>query len=396
MKVYIVGTGMEGKNTLTNEGKRAIEESSLLIGAGRMTEPFRSMGKLIYESYIPEEIIKILDDSHADTASVLMSGDCGFFSGAKRLSEMIEGHDTEIISGISSPVYLCGKLGISYENMKYISLHGTDSNIAINVSAHEKCFFLLGGDKGVRDVCRILTEYSLSHTEIFAGENLGYEKERIISGKPRELMDVSFGKLSSLIAVNRDHLKHIPTGIDDELFCRDAIPMTKSVVRGCIISKLCIGKSDICWDIGCGSGSVSVEMAYRCMDGRVYSFDKNIKAVELTEKNARKFSCDNIIAIHGECPEITEDIPAPHKVFIGGSTGRLPEILSVIYGKNPHADIVITAVSLETPQLALKAFEEYGTVPEIIQLSVANTKRTGRHTMMQAQNPVFIIKGKLK
>ena len=130
MKVYIVGTGMNGRNTLTKEAEKAIDEAELLIGAERMLLPFQSMGKELFTSYIPQDIADKLGSCSYGTAAVLMSGDCGFFSGAKNLVPLLkscDGYDVDVIPGISSAVYLCAKAGVSYENMKSISLHNSST-----------------------------------------------------------------------------------------------------------------------------------------------------------------------------------------------------------------------------------------------------------------------------
>ena len=151
-----------------------------------------------------------------------------------------------------------------------------------------------------------------------------------------------------------------------------------------------------CWDIGCGTGSVAVEMAYRCPDGHVYAYDKNAAAVLLTHENAQKFCCDHITAAEGECPTILQDAPAPDKVFIGGSGGNLREIFSVIQQKNPAADIAATAVSLETLSDAVQIFEQYCVNYQVTQIAVTRTKKRGAYTMFDAQNPVYLITGGLK
>jgi len=169
--------------------------------------------------------------------------------------------------------------------------------------------------------------------------------------------------------------------------------MTKSAVRGNIISGLNICHDSVCWDIGCGTGSVSVEMAFRCPDGIVFAFDKKHNAAELTVRNARKFGCDHIIVNEGICPEILKNAPAPDNVFIGGSSGNMAEIFEYVYQKNELADITVSAVSLETLEQAVKAFERLGRASSVIQIAVTETRKVGGHTMLTAQNPIFIIKG---
>ena len=174
------------------------------------------------------------------------------------------------------------------------------------------------------------------------------------------------------------------------------VPITKAEIRKLAVSSLEIEKNHICWDIGSGTGSVSVEMAQSCPDGKIYALDKNASAYALTKLNAKKFSCDNIKAFHGTAPEMLESFPAPDRVFIGGSSGTLRELFEIIYQKNSSARIAVTAVTLETLENAVHAFKAYGIEPDITQIAVTRTRKAGNYTMLEAQNPVFLIWGALQ
>lgn len=395
MKVYIIGIGMDGDKTITREAEAAIVEAQLLIGAERMLGPFSQLGKEMFSSYLPQDIAAEISSCGYGCAAVLMSGDCGFFSGAKKLLPLLEGHDVRVIAGISSAAYFFSKVGLSYEQMKFVTLHGRNSNIAINVKMNELCFFLLGGDMTAADVCRRLCDYGMGDVKVYIGADLSYPTERIISGKAAELTESNVDGLAVMITENCEALGHIPSAVSDEEFLREKIPMTKSEVRCIAVSRLNICADSVVWDIGCGTGSVSVEASYRCPDGKVYAFDKKSEAVSLTSENARKFGSDNIIAGCGGCPECLTDAQAPDKVFIGGSSGNISGIFAAVYEKKPKADIAVTAVSLETLSDTVRCFEKYGVSPEIVQIAVSRTEKLGSHTMLKAQNPVFIISGGL-
>ncbi|MCR5074652.1 MAG: precorrin-6y C5,15-methyltransferase (decarboxylating) subunit CbiE [Ruminococcus sp.] len=396
MKVCIVGTGMDGRDTLTKEAENAVISADILIGAERMLEPFMQSGKELFISYKPAEIAGKIRECGCGTAAVLMSGDCGFFSGAKKLLPLLKEHDISVFPGISSAVYFCGRLGISYENMKFVSLHGRAANIAVNVRMNERCFFLLGGGTSASAVCERLCSFGLPDVTVHIGADLGSENERILSGTASGLAWTDIAGLAVMIVENRAYLRHIPSAIGDDEFTRGEIPMTKSEVRCIAVSKLNICADSVVWDIGCGTGSVSVEAAFRCPDGQVLAFDKKPEAAALTDKNAHIFGCDNITAAEGECPGILAGAPAPDKVFIGGTSGNMEAVFDCVRAKSPAADIVVTAVSLETLHEVVSCFERYGSAPEVVQAAVTRTKKVGNHTMLQAQNPVFIISGRLK
>lgn len=393
MKIYIIGTGMDGASTLTAEALEKIRSADALIGAKRVLKPFEALGKPMLECWDTEEICGFIEKSNYENTAVLMSGDCGFYSGAEKLIGALRTYETEVICGISSAVYFCSKIKKPWQDMKFISLHGVTGNIVRNVCMNKFCFFLLGGDVDPSQLCKRLCEYGLQDISVYIGEALAYENEKIYRGKAGELTEISCGNLCAAVTENPDYEQGIQSGIDDKKFIRGKVPMTRSEVRSAVISKLNIGRKDICWDIGCGTGSLSVEMALQCYDGTVFAADKKEDAVLLTTENCKKFGCDNVRIICGDAPECTEKLPAPGKVFIGGSDGKIKEIITAAYLKNPAAEIVITAVSLETLETSLSAFKGFGIIPEVIQIAAARTERIGGHTMLAAENPVFIIKG---
>lgn len=391
MKIYITGIGMDGKETITAEALSSIKNAEILIGAKRMLKPFAELGKKTYESWKADEIAAYLKKNAFENAVVLMSGDCGFYSGAEKMISALDGFETEIICGISSPVYFCSKIGIAWQNMHFISLHGLNGNIVRNVRRNKFCFFLLGGDITPSDICKKLYDYNLSKIRVFIGENLAYKNERIYQGTAADFTAFQSEKLCVMIAENPDFERGILSGIKDDNFIRGNVPMTKSEVRSAVISKLEIESDSICWDIGCGTGSVTTEMALQAYDGKVFAVDKNAEAIELSNKNSVKFGCDNIKTINGTAPDCLLDLPAPDRVFIGGSCGKINEIIKIVREKNPSALVVITAVSLETLEQAAAAFFN----PEIVQISITRTRKIGLSTMLSAENPIFIIKGHL-
>lgn len=371
-----------------------IEEADVLIGAGRMLRAFSHLGKPSFESWKADEIKAYIQSGSFETAAVLMSGDCGFYSGCEKLLHALEDYDTEVICGISSPVYFCSRIKLPWQDMAFRSLHGESCNVIRTVCMNEYSFFLLGGKITPCDVCRKLCEYGMDSVKVYIGENLSYENEKISSGCASDFLSGEFSGLSVIVVHNPSYEKSLRTGIADSEFIRGKVPMTKSEIRSIVISKLGIDKNGICWDAGCGTGSVSVEMAFQAYEGMVFAADKNDEAVLLTKENCRRFRTDNVSVISGEAPSCFENIPAPDYVFIGGSCGRMHGIISLALSKNPSAVIVITAVSLETLTDAVNSMEKCGiSSPEIIQAAVTRTKKLGSHTMLSAENPVFIIKG---
>ena len=398
-QLYLVGIGMGNEKNRTVEAEQICQSADLLIGARRMLQSVKTEGKAVFESYKPDEIAAYLaEHPQYETAAVLLSGDIGFYSGAKKLYDAIERTEgleqMEIypVSGISSVVYFCGKLGVSWEDVHLLSLHGRKQNLIDAVKYHEKVFVLCGEKDGIPKICCKLKEYGLGDVKVAVGTDLSYEQERIVQGTAESLMKEDFAPLSVLLICNPDVKKRIGHGLDDDLFLRGKVPMTKSEVRSISLSKLRLHKDAVVWDVGAGTGSVSIEAASLAKDGVVYAIEKKDEALDLLEQNKRKFGTDNLEIIKGLAPEALEGLPAPTHAFIGGSSGNLKEILEVLLEQNPRVRVVINAIALETVAEAMQCLKSMAfTDVDIAQVSVAKGKKLGSYEMMMGQNPVYIF-----
>ena len=169
--------------------------------------------------------------------------------------------------------------------------------------------------------------------------------------------------------------------------------MTKFDVRNASIARLNLEEDSVCYDVGSGTGSVSIEMAVIASKGHVYGIEKKEEAVALAEENKRKFMCDNFTIVPGLAPEAMEELPAPTHVFIGGSSGNMREIVASVCRKNPSARFVINCIALESMTQALDCSREFaleGSV-EISQITSAEGHKVGPYTMMKGENPIYVI-----
>lgn len=393
--VTLIGIGMGTPSGMTVEAAEAVEAADLLIGAGRMLEAAGNVDKPVCKEYDAGRIAEYIR-FHPEyiRIAVLLSGDVGFYSGAKRLYEALEGCGCEVrtVCGISSVVYFCGKLHLAWEDVCLKSVHGRDANLVGAVRSHEKTFSILSGAESVGYLCRELQEYGLSHVRIHIGERLGYPEERITSGSPKELEDGDYDGLCVALIENPEYFGGVRACIGDEEFLRGKAPMTKSEIRSLSVAKLHLTRDAVVYDVGAGTGSVSVEMALQAVDGRVYAIERKEEACSLIEDNKRHFGTPNIQVIHGLTPEAMEDLPEPTHAFIGGSAGNLKEIMECLLEKNPDIRMVINTVTLETIGEVTDCLK---TLPvaeeEILSVSIAKAKGLGQYHLMMGQNPIYIV-----
>ena len=389
-EINIIGMGMSEK-TLTAEALALIADADILIGAKRLINEFSELNKPSYNAYLSNDILEIIEKTDAEKIAILVSGDVGFYSAAEKLTETLKEYSPNLIAGISSVSYFFAKCNLPWKDANLISCHGLDTNIVSSVRRNRFTFALTG--KNIPELQKELVKYGFGDLKVWIGENLGSDEESIQESKISDLDGKEFSSLTVLIIENPDFDSRIRTGIPDEEFIRGKVPMTKSEVRAVCLSKLALSPTDIAYDIGCGTGSVTIEMAFSAYDGKVYAFDKNEEAIALLEQNCQKFHLDNVEALCGLAPECLKDLPIPDVAFIGGSSGNMDEIVSYLYGINDKMRFVITAVTLENAMAGLDSLKNVGISGDIVQVAVSKGRQIGDLHMLMAQNPIFIISG---
>ena len=389
-EINIIGMGMSEK-TITAEALELIIEADILIGAKRLINEFSHMNKPSFNAYLSNDILEIIEKTDSEKIAILVSGDVGFYSAAEKLVDVLKDYNPNLISGISSVSYFFAKCSLPWKDANLISCHGLDTNIVSSVRRNRYTFALTG--KNIPELQNELIKYGFGDLKVWIGENLGSNEESVQESIISDLGGKEFSSLTVLIIENPDFDSRIRTGIPDEEFIRGKVPMTKSEVRAVCLSKLSLSSSDIAYDIGCGTGSVTIEMAFSAYDGKVYAFDKNEEAISLLEQNCQKFHLDNVEAICGLAPECLKDLPVPDVAFIGGSSGNMDEIVSYLYGINSKIKLVITAVTLENAMAALDSLKNIGIKSDIVQVAVSKGRGIGELHMLIAQNPIFIISG---
>ena len=393
-RIDIVGMGMGAMATLTLEAKAALEACDCVIGAARLIEAAKDFGKPSFAEIAPERIAQIVSE-HPEyrRVAVAMSGDTGFFSGARKLMPLLEGHQVRLVPGLSSLQYLCAKLGTPWDDVQPVSLHGREGGVVQALNRTGRAFALLGGTDGLKRLCQTLCDAGLGDAALSVGQRLSYPEEAILTGRASELADAPCEPLSAALIERSPG--PMPVGLPDAAFAREAgerpVPMTKSEVRAVSVSKLRLTEDAVVWDVGAGTGSVSVEAALNCPRGRVYAVECREDAAALVERNARRFGAKNLEVVCGEAPGALEALPAPDRVFVGGSGGKLREIIDVALSKNPAARIVVNAIAPESVGEIAQIIRERGFGGhELIQLNVARAKTAGRVHLMEAMNPVWI------
>lgn len=411
----LVGTGMGTPEQMTLEARHVLEQAQVIFGAKRMLDAVHEFPAQKVCEYRREQIAAYLcEHPQLTQAAVVFSGDVGFYSGADSFGKCLDcgekNWNVSRIAGISSVNYFAAKLGVAWQDVKLCSVHGRDTDLLKQITENKKVFSLFNGGEQLTELAGQLHDNGLDHVRLSAGFDLGYETEEIWQGSVREFLSrpVRTGLCVALFEnVDVNNQKSVDTGdvslqkdngrpttgnLPDALFERGAVPLTKEEIRAVALSKLRLTADAICYDIGAGTGGMTMDMARYVPNGTIIAFERNAEACELIRANAARLSARQVTVVQGSAPEILEGYEMPTHAFIGGSGGRLHEIVELLLEKNPCMRIVIDAVTLETVS---EANELLKTLPvkdvDIVSVTVAKAKSAGAYHLMESMNPVYIF-----
>lgn len=396
MNVTLIGMGSGQPENLTLQGLAALRQADLILGARRLLAVLPAgCTENRAAAYRPDEVAELLQASGAENAVLVYSGDTGFYSGASSMMEKLEalGVRARVLPGLSSIQLLAAALGRPWQGWNLVSAHGRTCDPVAECMQGRPTFFLTGGSEDPATLCAQLAAEGFGDVQGVVGQCLGTPEEKLFRGSVKELAAGRFNSLSVLLVEAAEVLPRRAPGLPDEAFERGDVPMTKQEVRAAVLAKLAVRPEDILWDVGAGTGSVSVELALAAPRGRVYAVECRPEGCALIKANREKFRTRNLVLVEGLAPDALSDLPAPDAVFIGGSKGSLAAIVDAALDKNPDARICVSAIALETLSAAVAALTARGRTVQVSQIAVSRAKAVGGLHLMMAQNPIYLITG---
>lgn len=405
-KVTIVGVGLGQEQYLTQEAKEILRSAPVVYTTARIGMGLQQLLNQVI-SFKVSEIVPMIKNSEEDIV-IMVSGDTGFYSLAKTIQRGLKNTDIVIenINGISSMQYFFAKLGSGFDDVLLTSAHGRETNLVALSTYNKRVFALTGGEAKVVNICETLSESGMDFLKITVGENLGSESEKIYSGSPSEIKTKDISELAVMLIEN-ENPANPNSFIRDEDLERGNAPMTKEEIRHISLAKLDIQPDDIVYDIGAGTGSVTLEMAKRANRSWVYAVEQKEDAFELVRLNQKRLGIYNIKLSLAKAPDGMQDWEAADKVFIGGSGKNMQLIIDEVISKHRQQyeqmsdkskfkaksiRFVINTITLESLVEANRILENsrFEQV-EYVSISSAKSKKIGGYNMMMANNPIYII-----
>ncbi|MEY2832301.1 MAG: hypothetical protein RLZZ574_1559 [Cyanobacteriota bacterium] len=412
MVIAVVGIGLDGKQGLTQTVQQIIEQATVLAGSKRhlgyfTDHPAEKLNLANLNTGI--EAIAQLKLAHHSVV-ILASGDPLFFGLGRLLLAKFKASEIEFYPHLSSIQLAFNRLKIPWQDANLISVHGraVDKLIELFKQGKDKIAVLTDGNNNPGLIARLFLSLELPvNYSFYICENLGDVNEKISHFSPAEITQLSnleqhdFSALNVLILVreaqkNELNLDNLPViGLPDSSFLsfsdRPSL-ITKKEVRLAILGELALQPEQIVWDIGAGTGSVSIEIARLCPTSQIFAIEKTSMGSSLITQNSQRFQLNNLKSINGKAPEVLDDLPNCDRIFIGGSGGNLVDILQICSHKLTVRGLIVMAFATIEYQLqAINWLSNHNWQYRLLQLQISRSTPISNLTRLTPLNPVTII-----
>jgi precorrin-6Y C5,15-methyltransferase (decarboxylating) len=323
--------------------------------------------------------------------TVLASGDPMFYGIGKYILNRYNIDDVCIIPEVSSLQVALSRIGMDANDIYTVSLHGRDiKGLAQRIRNKSKIAIFTDCNNTPSSISKYMLDFNLMDYTTYIFEKLGYEDERIGKYTLEEITAKEFNRLNIMVLKKNSENRHIFP--DDNLFLRRNENITKKEVRDISIMELELNNGDTMWDIGSGSGSVAIYGTIFDPEGNIYAIEKDKTLCSYIEENMKKFSSD-INIINGMAPEILDGLPDPDAVFIGGSSGRLNEIINYSYNKMKDGGrLVANITTIENLNIAMEYIKEHKLKYKVVQANISRLSNISKYTRFSPLDQVYILK----
>jgi precorrin-6Y C5,15-methyltransferase (decarboxylating) len=399
LEIYIVGIPSTGIDGITKEGREIIEGCHVIFSSERFykllmpfqasKEKLKSFPKKLTD--LPEEILKI----KSGKVCVLATGDPNFFGITNFLKRYFPENVRKIIPALSIMQEAFARLHKNWEDAGFLSIHGRNKDELLSfLLKNKKGFIYTSNSTDVLFLLRYLKELKLTDYTVFILEHLGTEKEKITKvGYPYYVKE-PIADLNVVLFEREDFpSEYIGLGLEDDCFEQEKGMITKKEVRCIILSLLQLKPGVILWDIGAGTGSVSIEASFNPIGVLAYAIEKNEKTILNMKKNIAKYKAVNVVPLFSDFKDIVDNIPKPHRIFIGGSGGEIEYVVNKAYSSLLDKGIIVaSAVSVDTLNTLINFCKKHSLDYELTGVTPLRGKKVKKNLLFDTQNTIFLIR----
>lgn len=403
-QVLVVGIGPGEKEYLLPIALEKVAQAQVLVGGKRALDLLARDDQEIREiKGSLQDIIEFIREKKKEkSVAVLLSGDPGLYGMLNFLLKNFTPEELEVIPGISAMQMCFARLKLPWQDIKIVSLHGRSKEQLLSwVRQYPQVAFFTDSKLSPNEIGCFLQENGIRNKRIIVGENLSYPEERIIDTDLEGISSYSNFVNCVMLVLDQEEKEFFKEinwdfttpGIPDHFFVRGKVPMTKEEIRAVTLAKARLTKDSVVYDIGAGTGSISIEAALLVPWGRVVAVEKNPEGVSLIQENRRRFGIGNLEIIEGDASLVLEELPLAHRIIIGGSGGFLKKILQISKEKLlPKGRVVLNCIALESLFKSLEVLEDLGFQEiEVSQVNIAKAEKVAGLRMMKGLNPIYIV-----
>lgn len=400
--VTLVGIGDDGCASLSARSVNAISRAQVLAGGERHLGFFPQFQgeRIVLKNGIKQALDRIATLADEHNVCILASGDPLFFGIGALVIKRLGAEHVQVLPIATSMQWAFGKVGLNWDDAAFISLHGRSRiGFLTRLKRFPKAGVFTDEENSPPRLAALMLDHGESKWKAWVCENLAGPDERVREFALGDLAVCDdLRPLNVLILQRTDAAWRPPPSIPfihEDHFAK-RMPkkglITKREVRLLSLAAMRIRPDSVIWDIGAGSGSVSIEAAMMASEGRVYAVEIDPEGVEICVENLRHHGIDNVKVIAGRAPEALADLETPDAIFIGGSKGSMEEILEVALGRlRAGGHVVANAVTLENVGEIYATFRRRGIVPEVTLLQISRAEPLARYLRYEALNPIQIF-----
>lgn len=399
--VAVIGIGLSPAD-LTERHLQIIRAADVLLGGRRLLDYFKdsTAHKMIIDKNIGEAVAFIKERMATETVVVLASGDPLFFGIGSILIKSLGSENVLIYPNISTVAAAFARIKEPWSQVRVVSLHGgKDENKFFKALGEENIVAVFTDpNRTPAWIAKRIVEEDRANFMICVLESLGTADERVNWYPPEQAAGMTFAEPNLVIIKRRSRepetKQALHLGMPDACFDHERGLITKAEIRAVTLAKLRLLPSHILWDLGAGSGSVSVEAALLVNRGKVFAVEKNPERIKQIESNKRRFGIKNLEIRQAAVPDGLTQLPKPDRIFIGGGGRELRKIInSAVSFLNPDGRVVINTVLMPNIHTATATLTALGFTTDVVQVQINSSRKMPWAERLEAQNPVWIISG---
>ncbi len=396
--VLVVGIGAQGPDSLPPILQKRIAQAGQLWGGKRLLAhwPDHPAEKVVIGANIIE-LMERLRQRGQTRVVILASGDPGFYGIAGTLLRYLPPDQLEIAPHVTSLQLAFARAGIAWNDAVFTSAHARPLAEVVGCAKRAPKLGILTDRKQTPAfIAQTLLAAGLDDCRAIVAENLGLSDECLTDTRLADLPEMDFAPLNVLLLIRDPDWQPYPSFAPrpDDAYAHRRGLITKVDIRALSLARLALTETDTVWDIGAGSGAMSVEMAELAWRGQVFAIEHDAENLDYIRQNIRRFGTLNVEVAAGRAPSALENLPQPAAVFIGGTGGEMETILKHINRvARPGCRVVINLATLENLNKGLGLMQSLDWSPQITQVNLAHGQAIAGLTRLAPLNPVFIVSG---